>query len=541
MIDKIKNIRLLLFLIFLFALFLRIYRLSSIPAGFHQDEAANAYMGKFILLNGKDFYGNPWPIFYFDKWGDYPPVIPMYFAGFGSLVFGDNVFGARIIIALFGALTVVSLYYLARNIFKKKSLALFSAFLLAILPWHVVFSRTAAEGILALFFFTTGLAFYFSKKKSKLTVFLTFVSFLLSYLSYPSFRIIVPLTLLGLVFFEKFEAKGVKRTTVLFTLFFFLLTFWVSTTEWGRARFKQTSILKEVENRKDYYNQFIFDEKSVILARVFHNKLVILTQEFLKQYFSYFSPTYLFLAERANPAWYRFPNSGLIYIFQGVLFLSLLLGLIKRIKLPLKPGVFVFIIYLLLLTPFPAALTTEHAIHMHRSSGMILPLILLAIVGLYFWVKAVPEKIFLIASFFILSVEFVNFSHNYFAHVSVYSSLHRSEANQYTALYIKEKRKNYDRVYMFITGWFPVYYLYHTSNYSSKLIGKIKRMYFPKIDNVQFIPKNCPDQSDIDKIEKGSLVIFSSICDPGIYRGLKLIHSIKNTSGLAMFNAFEKL
>jgi len=80
-----KHTVFLLFLTLLLSLFLRFYKLSEIPFGFHQDEVVNAYVGKFILKNGFDLYGNSWPIFYFDKWGDYPPVLPMYFSGFGSL------------------------------------------------------------------------------------------------------------------------------------------------------------------------------------------------------------------------------------------------------------------------------------------------------------------------------------------------------------------------------------------------------------------------------------------------------------------------
>ncbi|GIW63280.1 MAG: hypothetical protein KatS3mg091_082 [Patescibacteria group bacterium] len=532
--------KILIFIIFLLALFLRIYNLSSVPVGFHQDEAANAYMGKFIILNGKDFYGNTWPIFYFDKWGDYPPVLPMYFSGLGSLIFGDNVFGARIVIAFFGALTVVSIFYLSLHIFKKESLALISAFFLAIMPWHIVFSRTSAEGILALFFFTTALAYYFSAKNKPKRSTLAFAFFLLSYLSYPSFRLIVPLSYLALVLIDKFEFKKFHKSTVAFTIFFFFLTFWISTTDWGGARLKQTSILNEITKNMDYYNQFIFDDKSILTARVFHNKLVFFVQDFLKQYLNYFSPTYLFMGENANPAWYRYPNSGLIYFYFGLVSFGLILANVKNKQLPLSPVVFIFIIFLLFATPVPAALTYEHAIHMHRSIGMILPLTLLFTIGLYFWIKIFSKhsKIFLGLSFLILAIEFINFTHNYFGHVSVYSSLHRSEANQYAALYIKENKNKYNSVQMFVTGWFPVYYLYHTSNYSKELIGKINKMYFPKIENVLFIPKDCPDQQDIDKLDKNSLILFSSICDPNLYTKVKQIDSIKSISGLGIFNVF---
>jgi len=106
-----KHTFFLIFLIFLLGFYLRFYKLDQIPFGFHQDEVVNAYIGKFIFKNGFDLYGNPWSIFYFDKWGDYPLVFPIYFNGLGSLIFGNTVFGARFFPALFGSLTILTIFF----------------------------------------------------------------------------------------------------------------------------------------------------------------------------------------------------------------------------------------------------------------------------------------------------------------------------------------------------------------------------------------------------------------------------------------------
>ncbi len=536
---KIKY--LLLAIIFFVGLILRVYKLETIPSGFHQDEAANAYMGKFVLLNGKDFYGNPFPIFYIDKWGDYPPALPMYFAGAGSILFSDTVFGARIIIALMGALTVLSVYFLAKNLFGKEKTALFSSLFTAILPWHIAFSRTAAEGTAALFFYTTALALFFrnSQNLKKITDICIFASLLITYLSYPSFRIIIPATLLFLLILKKIETKRLHRYTLFLLLFFTTATLWISTTEWGSARLRQTSILKAVKDRQDFYNQFIFEDKTIFLARLFHNKAVNLAEEFLRQYFSYFSLLYLFV-EGGRPEWYRFPNSGLLYLTNLILVISASVFALKKTDIPVNKKRLILMLFILFTAPIPAALTIEHSIHMHRSIAMILPFVLLSAVGTTA-LKLIPYKktaVFLL--FFLLTAEFVKFSHNYFVHVSSYSSLHRSEANKYAAIYLVENRRKYKDVYFFITGWFPVYYLYFSSNYSPEIIGKLKRMYTPKLDNINFIAKNCPEQKDIDPLPQKSLVMFSSICDPKLYRSLKMIKAIKNISDTNIFWVFEK-
>jgi 4-amino-4-deoxy-L-arabinose transferase-like glycosyltransferase len=140
-------------LIFLLGLLLRLYNLGEMPSGFHRDEVISSYVGRFLLENGKDIYGNPWPLLYVDKYGDYPPVLPMYLSGLATYLFGVTVFAVRFPIALLGALVVFPLFSLAKEIFKDTKIALFSAFILAILPWHVILSRATAEGIVALSFF----------------------------------------------------------------------------------------------------------------------------------------------------------------------------------------------------------------------------------------------------------------------------------------------------------------------------------------------------------------------------------------------------
>src|SRR3990167_10980877 len=143
-----------LFGIFLLALVLRIINLGDLPHGFFEEEVTNAYVGRFIFQNGKDLYGNIFPLLYFDKFHDYPPVLPMYISGLGTFLFGNSEFAARFPTALIGALTVFPVFGIATLLSLS---GLFAAFLLAILPWHIVLSRTGAEGVIGLYVFVLGL------------------------------------------------------------------------------------------------------------------------------------------------------------------------------------------------------------------------------------------------------------------------------------------------------------------------------------------------------------------------------------------------
>src|SRR3990167_11418260 len=107
-----------LLLIFFLALFLRLIFLGSVPAGFHNDEVDVGYVGKFIVLNGKDPAGNILPL-EFNKFGDFRPTGLFYLAGISQLIFGSNEFAVRLPTALFGALTVFPLFFLARELFSS--------------------------------------------------------------------------------------------------------------------------------------------------------------------------------------------------------------------------------------------------------------------------------------------------------------------------------------------------------------------------------------------------------------------------------------
>ena len=205
------------FSIFIFALIIRTYKLSYIPFGFHMDEVSNTYIGRFILLNGEDIYGNKLPLLFFNKFGDFPPVLPMYFSGLATFVFGTTEFAARFPAAFFGSLIIFPLYSLVQRLISRTS-AILSCLVIAILPWHVVLSRSSSEGIIALTFCTFGLMFLFAGivEKKIFSLFSSAVFLFLTYFLYPSFRVLVPLIFLPLPFVYS-EHKKIRN--ILLSLF----------------------------------------------------------------------------------------------------------------------------------------------------------------------------------------------------------------------------------------------------------------------------------------------------------------------------------
>jgi 4-amino-4-deoxy-L-arabinose transferase-like glycosyltransferase len=121
------------------ALGFRLYRLDAVPHGYFFDEAVNALEGLQTLLDPKYL-----PIF---GPSDAPlPALHFYLNALALKLGGVSVLSTKVMIALWGTVTVVMVYFLARRVVSVPT-ALAAALLLAVLRWHVNFSRINFVGI----------------------------------------------------------------------------------------------------------------------------------------------------------------------------------------------------------------------------------------------------------------------------------------------------------------------------------------------------------------------------------------------------------
>ncbi len=131
--------------ILLVALFLRVYRLESLPHGPYYDEAANGLLSADIAL------GRSYPLFIRSYTGK--EVLYFYLVAALMKLLGVNLWALRLTSALLSVLTVGLTYTLVRELFVNEGrerahwLALFSAALLAISYWNVTISRYGLRAI----------------------------------------------------------------------------------------------------------------------------------------------------------------------------------------------------------------------------------------------------------------------------------------------------------------------------------------------------------------------------------------------------------
>ncbi|MDI6591727.1 MAG: glycosyltransferase family 39 protein [Patescibacteria group bacterium] len=190
---------LILFLILAVAGFFRLWHLDSIPPGLYPDEA----------INGNEAISNPGKIFYPENNGREGLFINLIFLSFS--IFGVSIWSIKIVSAIIGILTVLGLYLLTKELFKKinnqplkinsKVVALLSSFFLAISFWHTNFSRIGFRGILVPFILVFAFYFLFRafRKKNLSDFIISGIFWGLGFYTYIPFRIALLILIIFLI------------------------------------------------------------------------------------------------------------------------------------------------------------------------------------------------------------------------------------------------------------------------------------------------------------------------------------------------------
>jgi hypothetical protein len=361
-------------------------------------------------------------------------------------------------------------YLLSKFLFKKETVALFTALTTAVLPWQVVFSRATAEGVTATLVFVVGLYLIFRSR--------TLIGSLLwfsTYFLYPGFRLLIPLSFLGL-------GKRVWK----FTIVAFLLTAVISQTTWGKGRYEQTSVWfhnNDIAGRSLRYATGLGQNK-VFLARLMHNHPLLTGREVARQYLTYFSPQFL-VANAGLPGRYSVPEHGPLYY--SVFFLSIL-GIYLAVKRPFPWSN--YLIYLTLIAPLAAALTLDDAPNLHRSFLLGIWLILWSAVGFKHLYK--KFKPLALVTILVLLLETGYFWHYYLNFFDIHTLTHRFEQSRQLATWLINNGGQYTKVYSPRDSQTPLHYLFYSGNFDENLAGRFETgLKIETVDNIIFYESSC--------------------------------------------------
>lgn len=406
--------------VILMASVLRLVALVSFPPGFSADEATIGYNAFSILATGRDEYGEWFPLA-FRAFSDYQAPLYTYITVPFIALFGLSELAVRLPSALFGIGTVVIVYLLIVKLFKNPKIGLFTAFFLAISPWHIFFSRGAWQTNLATFFMTLG--FYFFVLGLEKGRFLPFavLAFLASLYSYQSPRLVVPLIGIFLLLFYGRELIRQKKSVIISLILGFILfipMIFILTGSAGQARFKGVSIFTDPgpvnrinEERGEHENlQGIF-------AKIFHNKPQTFATIALKNHLEHLGPKFLFT--KGDPIGRQnIPDTGVMYLFDIILLPLGLFFALQKTQLPQSK----IILLWLVMAPAASALTfqTPNAL---RAANMSVPLSIVSSLGALFLFDIFSKKDVVIKSiFFLLTGIFLVFFvsrllHQYYVHL----------------------------------------------------------------------------------------------------------------------------
>ena len=379
-----------LILILILAAVLRLVSLGSIPAGISPDEVSQGYTAYSLLKTGHDEWGVSWPLTSFRSFVDYKAPLQTYLMIPSIAIFGLNEFAVRLPSAIFGILSVYVIYLLTNLLFREKGptpkglnprflggrnamkvspgvtgvlIGLLAAFLLAISPWHIQFSRTALEVNLSSLLFPLGLYLFLKGlKKPKLLIASSLVWGLNLY-SYHAAKFFLPLFLIPLVLINLTSLKklSIKKLAmpIVILLFFLLPSLYLSFFSPVGTRNKDLIItnLNQAQLASISSEQYLspLNELSPQLSRVFHNKLTFMADQFASNYLTYLTPTFWFTEGGQETTYSIIPGRGLLYLWQLPF---VILGLISLIFIKNTQTKAVILSWLLL-SAIPAALTKE--------------------------------------------------------------------------------------------------------------------------------------------------------------------------------------
>ncbi len=379
--SKLTISLILLFSIAL-GIFFRFYQLGVTPAGFYLDEAAMGYNAYSILKTGKDEFGMALPII-FRSFLDFKTPVYTYFIVPLISVLGLSVFNTRLPSALFGVLTLLLLFFLIKEISSNKyanKLALLATLLLAVSPWHILFSRTTYETNLSLFFLILGIYTFYLGLKKPYFFLISSLGFSISFLAYHAERLIVPVVLVFLIASNiSILARNLRRfwfvtiLSVILGLFITWPTINLMKTPGFLSRTSTLNIFSYSRQLPAGYNAQYHGP----LASILNFPPLLSVKEFGSLYFSYFSPRYMFSIGDPGPR-SSYPDLATFFVWQFPLYLIGLYYLIKDKQLGYLRNL---IIILLLVSPIPAALTRDPYTTI-RSLPLVIPLTVIISLGL---------------------------------------------------------------------------------------------------------------------------------------------------------------
>lgn len=507
------------------AFIFRILYFNQNPPSLNQDEAMNGYNSYSIsktLMDSRGFFlpslahgfGNV----------DFRSPLYMYLSVPFMWLMGLSETSTRLASLVFNTLLIPIIYIFVHKLINNKVIALISCLFLALNPWHFHYSRIGHEASISPFFYFLLLLLLLKAlrdEKYKLHFIFTGIIMGISIYSYQVARVLSPMLFIFLCgVYYKESIKKIK---------YVIISALIAVTVAFPLIYSSVFSPGDIESR---YEQ----------VSIFHDENVIVT--FLSNYFTHFSPTFLFFKGDESNIPGMNGQAGMFLIYVAPLMILGIYYLIKIYRNSIYKREIIVLFGLLLLYPLPTA-TTNPAPHALRAFTLIPIFEVISAIGIWyllgtFFMRFSNIKIRLLVSalsFSIIMCCFGNFVIKYYfeypKHLEDYYQFGIKEAVQY----IRDNQYKYDKIYFTSHSNQPfVYFLFYLNYDPAKYIKVEKDVNYKgfgvvrSFDKYYFVPdKKMP----LD--EKNCLFI----CKASNMPGKELLKEIKNSSGKTIFTIWQ--
>lgn len=540
--DFIKKYSgIILFFIVLLGFVLRIYKVDQIPPSLSWDEVSIGYNAYSILKTGKDEHGRFLPFDTFVGYGDYKPPIPIYLTVPFIAVLGLNEFAVRLPSIIAGTLGILFTYLLVLELWHKRkgdgrAVALSSALLLAISPWHVQLSRAGWEANIATSLIVFGSWLALSARQHTKRLYVSWLPFVAALYTFNSARYFGPmLGLILLIFCWKEYRQHIKELVVGLAIALFFaapIVPHIFSSE-ARLRFTEVNIFSDssviVES-----NKRIAADGGVWWSKVLHNRRIGYIRSYLIHFLDQFEPWFLFIRGDGNPK-FSLQDTGQLYLVELPF---LLIGIIALFSHAPSVGLLLVLWLLSAIVPAATARETPHALRIENT----LPVWQVFIVyGMLTAIKKFGSNngrrifvtIFLTA--YVLNISY--FLHSYFVHFPHEYSGEWQYGYREAIQFIAPIQHNYDRIFITESIGRPYMYTLFYEKYDPQAFASSRESSFDAagfyhvygFDRFRFV-------EGIDGAFVGkSLYVMESSKMPANARVLKTIHLLNGKPVLQVF------
>lgn len=287
---------------------LRLFQLGSVPVSLYMDEAAIGLDAKVIAETGRDMHGKTVFTTLFPSYGDYKLPVYVWFASISVKVFGPTEFAIRLPSALVGIAQTALIAHVVAALFNRtkeaKTIAIVAAFVLAVSPWSVLFSRTGFEGHVGQFFITVSMFALLKAKKDPRWYVLAIAAGGLAVYSYFSVRFVLPVVWLAALWLGKVWQKKAQLvfglgSLLLWALFFIPMIRSPYYAPSNQYRLSAQNILTDASLR-ERVSVLRERESNGVLSRVFYRYTFEVGKAIAQNYGRHMDLRFLFLHGDAN-------------------------------------------------------------------------------------------------------------------------------------------------------------------------------------------------------------------------------------------------